>query len=194
MNVKIADRVKTAVIVVTTLIMVYALWVSRDHITHVAFLIGLSGYQAKTLFILIDLPALIGKVLNTKYFAASTRKMGRKMTVGSGSLSLACNVVSGIFSGGLGPAAYGAFIVMMFVWLEGVVTRIKPAAAVTKAKNANSVKTKPAKPALTARQIGGQKAAATRKANAALAAAAASDPLEATFAMPAATVTTTTAA
>jgi hypothetical protein len=192
MNVKIADRVKLAVIAVTSLIMVYALWVSRDHITHVALLIGLGGYQASTLFVLIDLPALIGKVLQLKYFAASTRRMGRKLMIGSGSLSLAFNVTSGLVGGGIGPAAYGAFIVGMFLLLENVVTRIKPAAAVTRAKNAASVKTKPAKPALTARQIGGQKAAATRKANAALAAAAAE--LEASYALPAATVTTTTAA
>lgn len=185
MNVKIADRVKLAVIIVTSLIMVYALWVSRDHITHVAHLIGLDGYPAGTLFIFIDLPALIGKVLNTKYFAASTRKMGRRMMVCSGSLSLACNVVSGIFAGGLGPAGYGAFIVVMFLALENVVTRIKPAASVTRAKR-SSIKT----PALTTRQIAGRKAAATRKANAAAKAALIASELEDVYALPAATVTT----
>jgi hypothetical protein len=188
MNVKIADRVKLAVIIVTSLIMVYALWVSRDHITHVAHLIGLDGYPAGTLFIFIDLPALIGKVLNTKYFAASTRKMGRRMMVCSGSLSLACNVVSGIFAGGLGPAGYGAFIVVMFLALESVVTRIKPAAAVTRAKR-GSVKTTPASPALTTRQIAARKGAATRKANAAATAALVASELEDVFALPAATVT-----
>ena len=138
MNVKIADRIKRAVIVVTSLIMVYALYVSRDHITHVALLIGLVGYQAQTLFVLIDLPALIGKVVQLPYFSSSTRKMGRRLMVASGSLSLVCNVLSGWFGGGVGPAAYGAFVVVMFLTLESVVTRIKPAGSVTRARNAAS--------------------------------------------------------
>lgn len=169
MNVKIADRIKTAVIVVTALIMAYALFVSRDHITHVAHLIGLTGYQASTLFVFIDLPALIGKVLQLRYFAASTRKMGFKLMLLSGSLSLACNVVSGIFAGGYGPAGYGAFIVLMFVGLEHVIVRIKPAAAVTRAKNAVSVET-PKSPN-PKRSAAARKSAATRRRNAAAAVA-----------------------
>lgn len=146
MNVKIADRIRNAVTAVVALLMVYALFVSRDHITHVALMIGLVGYQAQTLFVLIDLPALIGKVLGLRYFSASTRKMGRKLTYASGSLSLVCNVLSGWFGGGIGPAGYGAFVVVMFLVLESVVTKIKPAAAVTRAKNSgNAVKTTPRK-------------------------------------------------
>lgn len=141
MNVKIADRIKVAVTVVTGLIMLYALFVSRDHITHVAHLIKLGGYQAETLFVLIDLPALVGKVLQLPYFSASTRRMGRKLMIASGALSLVCNVVSGWFGGGVGPAGYGAFVVVMFVAMESVVMRIKPAAAVTRAKSAAPVKT-----------------------------------------------------
>lgn len=134
----IANRVKLAVIVATAAIMVYALWVSKDHITDIALLIGLTGYQAKTLFILIDLPALIGKVIQLKYFARSTQRMGRKLMVASGTLSLVCNVLSGFHSGGWGAAGYGAFVVVMFLVLEGVVTKIKPSASVTRAKNAES--------------------------------------------------------
>ena len=47
-----------------------------------AYRIGLVGYQAETLFVLIDVVALIGKVLQMKYFAASTRKLG--MPCGTG--------------------------------------------------------------------------------------------------------------
>jgi hypothetical protein len=145
MNVLIADRIKNAVITVVGLIMVYALFVSRDHITDVGYRIGLHGYQAETLFVLVDIVALIGKVLTLKYFAASTRKMGRNLMVVSGLLSLACNVASGWLSGGYGAAGYGVFIVVMFLVLENVVTRIKPAAAVTRAKNAAAGKVAPRK-------------------------------------------------
>jgi len=163
-NVKIADRIKTAVIVVTALIMAYALFVSRDHITHVALLIGLTGYQASTLFVFIDLPALIGKVLQLRYFAASTRKMGFRLMALSGTLSLVCNIVSGFVGGGYGPAGYGAFIVLMFVGLEHVIVRIKPAAAVTRAKNAGAVKT-PKSPN-PKRSAAARKGAETRRRNA----------------------------
>lgn len=141
MNVKMADRVRLAVTIVAGAIMVYALYVSRDHITHVARLIGLTGYQAETLFVLIDIPALVGKTLRTKYFAASTRRTGLRLMIASGTLSLVCNVASGWFGGGIGPAGYGVFVVMMFLVMENVVTKIKPAAAVTRAKNGEAIKT-----------------------------------------------------
>lgn len=158
MNVRIADRVRIAVTIVATLIMMYALFVSRDHITHVAHLIGLDGYQAATLFVLIDLPALVGKAMMLPYFARSTRNTGRVLMMLSGSLSVVCNVTSGWFGGGVGPAAYGAFVVGMFLILEWAVVRIKPAASVTRARNADVAKTQP--PALTnSRQQHGRKCA-----------------------------------
>jgi hypothetical protein len=165
MNVAIANRVRTAVTVIATLIMVYALYVSRDHITHVALLIGLGGYQASTLFVLIDLPALVGKAMQLRYFAAATRRSGKRLMWMSGSLSFAFNVTSGWFGGGVGPAAYGAFVVVMFLVMENAITKIKPAAAVTKARNAANDET-PAQP--TKRQVAARKAAATRARNAAI--------------------------
>lgn len=136
MNVKIANRIRNAVIVVVSSIMVLAFYVSRDHITDVAHRIGLVGYQAETLFVLVDVVALIGKVLQLKYFAASTRKVGKRLMLAAGVISLTCNVTSGWLSGGYGPAGYGVFVVLLFLALENVVTKIKPAAAVTRAKNA----------------------------------------------------------
>lgn len=165
MNVKIADRIKVAVIIVTALIMAYALFVSRDHITYVAFLIGLTGYQANTLFVFIDLPALIGKVLQLKYFAVSTKRMGRNLMIATGTLSLVCNVVAGLFGGGYGPAGYGAFIVMMFVILEAVIVKIKPAAAVTRAKNAATAVKTPKTPN-PKRSAAARKGAETKRRNA----------------------------
>ena len=170
MNVKIADRVRATVTIVATLIMIYALFVSRDHITHVARLIGLGGYQAETLFVLIDLPALVGKAMMLPYFAKRpTRSTGRILMLLSGTLSVVCNVTSGWFGGGIGPACYGAFIVFMFLLLEWAVVRIKPASSVTRARNATSNQT-PKSPN-PKRSAAARKGAATRRRNAAAAVA-----------------------
>lgn len=166
MNVAIANRVRTAVTSATTAILIFVLYVSKDHITDIAFWLGLHGYQAYTLFVLIDIVALIGKVLNTKYFAKSTRTMGFKLMLAAGAMSLACNVGSGFLHGSIGAASYGAFIVALFVALEQVVIRIKPAASVTAAKT-RAAKAAPAGPQLTARQVAARKGAATRARNAA---------------------------
>jgi hypothetical protein len=163
MNVKVADRVKLAVTLVASAIMVYALFVSRDHITHVAHLIHLTGYQAETLFVLVDIPALVGKALRLSYFSAATRRMGGKLMVASGIVSLGCNVASGWFSGGFGPAGYGVFVVVMFLIMENVVTRIKPAAGVTRAKNAETAKT-PARKRTPRKAVAARKASTTAQA------------------------------
>ncbi len=140
--VEIANRIRTAITTAVTLVMAYALLVSAAHITHVVTWLGVPGWQAKTAFVLVDLPALIGKVMQLKYFAPSTRKAGRKLTYFSGSLSLACNIGSGLILGSFGAAGWGAFVVVMFLVLESVAVKIKPAAAVTRAKNAaNETKT-----------------------------------------------------
>lgn len=165
--VEIANRIKTAVIIVVSLVMFYALFVSREHITEVATWLGVPGWQAQTAFILVDLPALVGKVLQTKYFSHSTRKVGTRLTYFSGALSLICNVGAGIIHHSYGAAGWGAFVVVMFLVLESVVVKIKPAAAVTRAKNAASATAKPAQPSLTARQLAARKGAETRRRNAA---------------------------
>lgn len=165
--VEIANRIKVCVIVAVSLVMFYALFVSREHITEVATWLGVPGWQAGTAFILVDLPALIGKVLQTKYFSHSTRKVGTRLTYFSGILSLACNIAAGIIHGSYGAAGWGAFVVIMFLVLESVAVKIKPAAAVTRAKNAASATVKPTAQPLTPRQIAARKGAETRRRNAA---------------------------
>lgn len=157
----IARRVRAAVTTAVTLVMAYALFVSREHITHVAHAIGVPGWQAETAFILVDLPALIGRVLQMKYFAPTTQRTGRRLTYLSGTLSLACNVGSGVILGKPGAAAWGAFVVMMFVILEGVIAKIKPAAKVTRQRNAANDAPKTAPKVASPQQRG----AATRKRN-----------------------------
>lgn len=153
--VTIANRIRTYVTVAITALMVYALYVSMSHITHVADWIGVPGWQAKTAFLLVDMPALIGKVLQLKYFSASTKKSGRQMTYFSGSLSLVCNIASGLILGSYGAAAWGAFVVGMFLYLESKIAKIKPAAAVTKARNAERETTTTEAPAPVRKSLKG---------------------------------------
>lgn len=136
MNVKRADNVRKLISAVVLGIMIYALYVSRSHITHVGYAIELTPFEAETLFVLIDVPALVGKLLTGKLFAPSTQKSGRRLMWTTGALSLGCNITSGAIGGGVGPAVYGAFVVVMFVTLENVLGKIRPAAAVTKARRA----------------------------------------------------------
>lgn len=136
----IAARIRFWIVSAVTMVMVYALIVSAAHIIHVAQTIGVPGWQAKTAWVLVDLPALIGKLLQIKLprhgyvFVASTRKTGVRLTFFSGSISLACNVASGIIEGSFGAAGWGAFVVMMFLVLETVVTKIKVSAGSSKSK------------------------------------------------------------
>lgn len=164
MNTKTADRIKYLVIGVIALVMLYALYVSKEHVTEVAQWLGIPGWQAKTAFILVDVPALLGKLMGLPCFKPATRKAGREMTYVSGSISLACNIGAGLIIHSWGAAGWGAFVVGMFLYLENKATKIGPAAGVTRKKNAA-----PASKPRTAAQIAGAKrAGATRKARAAM--------------------------
>jgi len=129
-----------------------------------------AGWQAQTAFVLVDLPALIGKVMQIKaIFSGNTGRHGREMTYMSGSVSLACNATAGLIHGSWGAAGWGIFVVVMFLYLESKMTKIKPAASVTRKKNAtaeNTIASTTAQP-LTPRQIAARKGAATRARNAA---------------------------
>jgi len=145
-----------------TAVMAYAMIVSASHITHVAYTLHIGpAWQQNTAWILVDLPALIGKVLQIRaLFTGSTNTMGRKLTYFSGSISLACNVGSGLIDGSYGAAGWGAFVVMMFLVLEGVITRIK----VTQKLNNRDRKTEQA-PASEATLTPAQRGAITRRRN-----------------------------
>src|SRR5690606_14558377 len=108
---------------------------SAGHIAHVGHVAGLGNAEAKTLFIVIDIPVLVGKLLSTEWFAPTTRREGRRLMYSFILASLALNVASGLLGGGYGAAGYGALIVCVAIWMERVIGRIKPAGKVTKAKN-----------------------------------------------------------
>ncbi len=167
MNIKVADRIKLVATLTASGILLFVLYVSRDHITEIGHWLHLPNYQAQTLFILVDLPALVGRLLMLPCFASGTRAWGKKLSYISGGLSLGCNVGAGIIIGEMGVAGYGAFVVAIFLLMEHTVSKIKPAASVTKAKRAAKGIAAPAKPVLTPRQVAARKGAATRARNAA---------------------------
>lgn len=141
-----ARRIANSGITFGVVLGVYTLVVSREHITHVGQAIGLNRFEANTLFLLIDFVAVFGKVLINRNLSAKTRRIGRQGLMAGLGLSLVCNVVSGLIKGGiipaelsfngLGQAGYGAFIVVMLVWIEHAVSNCKPKATIERKPNA----------------------------------------------------------
>lgn len=72
------------------LIAVYGLYLSREHITHVGYAMGLKPLEAETLFIFIDIVAIYGKMLTSKHLTAKTRRTGYKFLAFGGAASLVC--------------------------------------------------------------------------------------------------------
>jgi len=129
-KIKAAAAAKRTVItglVSGALIALYGLWISRDHITHIGYTIGLRPLEAETLFIFIDFIAIYGKMLTSKRLSAKTRRIGYKFLAFGGVASLGCNIASGLLLSSIGAAVYGAFIV-------GIVAALEYAIANTKAK------------------------------------------------------------
>lgn len=134
-KVTVANRIRAIGTIVTLGVLTYALWVSRGHIEHVGYVLGLSDFEARTLFVIIDIPVIIGKLFAGPWFAPTTRREARRLMVTFVLASLALNVTSGFLGGGIGAAAYGALIVFIALWMERLLTKVRPAASVTRAKS-----------------------------------------------------------
>lgn len=138
--------------------------ISFMHIVHTSAMLGLT-WERWTVPFLIDGFAALGLIGRSARFASSTRRAGTAITIGSGLLSLACNVAAGATVGG---RIYGVLIVAVFITAEWYGTKLVPA-TVTIEPTAEET----AAAELTAkRSAAAVKAAATRKANAERAAAA----------------------
>lgn len=128
----VADPVRRTVaagILSGALITIYGLFLSRDHITFCGYAIRLTPLEAETLFIFVDVVAGFGKMLMSHRLVAKTRRIGRSLLIAGGSVSLICNVASGIMHHSIGAAVYGAGIVGLIAWLEYAVANIKGKAA-----------------------------------------------------------------
>lgn len=141
------------------IIALYGLFISREHITHVGYAMGLDALAAETLFVFVDFIAIYGKVLTSPRLAAKTRRIGYRLLIVGITLSVVCNVTSGILHHSIGAAVYGAFVVAIVAMVEYAVanTRAK-STATTRTRKAAKVE---AAPALTPAQRG----AVTRKRN-----------------------------
>lgn len=144
----------------------YALFLSRENITHVGYVIHLKPIEAETLFLFVDFLALFGKMLTGKRLQAKTRRIGYKWMIGGGTASLACNFFSGAVNGNYGEALYGTALVLLIVALEYTIANTKAIAARSASSAAGpAFVAAPDTVILTPRQIAARKGAATRKAN-----------------------------
>lgn len=141
------------------LYMIYALFVSFLHIVHTANMLGLYGWQAYSVPVAIDGLALFGMFIRSEKFAAETRRMGKIVALGAGSVSLVANVYAGDTTG---EKAFGILAVTLFLVMELLAAKVKPAltpaqkGAVTRAANKAAGKS-------TVRKAPARKAPAKRK-------------------------------
>lgn len=119
-------RAKTIARIIGVGLLAYGLYLSAGHITEIGLWLRLSDFEARTLFVLVDVVCLFGKLLTApRYFVAKTRRIGYRLMALGGMLSLACNVLAGVLHGGVGRAGYGAFVVTMIVVIEYAAANIK---------------------------------------------------------------------
>lgn len=130
---------------------VAALAGSFTHIIEAAFKVGLSGWEAWSTPFMIDGLAIIGMVMRTEAFSKATRKLGFRVQVIMGVLSLVANVYA---ADNLGGVIYGVAIVALFLAAEWLSERLESAQADIERE------------AREKRSAAASKAAATRKRNA----------------------------
>lgn len=129
-----------------------AMAASFMHLITAAEKAGLHGWEMWSVPFMIDGIAIIGLIMRGTEFSIATRKIGFRVQIGAGMLSLLGNVYAAT---NLGGAVYGVAVVALFILAEWLSDRIE-SADVDKA-----VATQ------TKRQEAAAKAAATRKRNAA---------------------------
>jgi Protein of unknown function (DUF2637) len=103
-----------------------ALAVSFTHIVCAAHKVQLTGWQAFTTPFAIDGIAVIGMVLRTDKWSKATRKLGFKVQITAGMLSLVCNVFAGSTTG---ERIYGVVIVALFIFSEWLSDHMETAEA-----------------------------------------------------------------
>lgn len=128
-----------------------AMAASFTHLITAAEKAGLQGWEMWSVPFMIDGIAIIGLIMRGTEFSNATRKIGFRVQIGAGVLSLLGNVYAAT---NLGGAVYGVAVVALFILAEWLSDRIQSAdvdkAAATQTK----------------RQEAAAKAAATRKRNA----------------------------
>lgn len=127
-----------------------ALAASFSHIITASSKIGLSGWEMWSTPFMIDGLAVIGLVMRGEAFSRSTRKIGFRVQLTAGAVSLIANVYA---ASNLGGMIYGVAVVALFVGAEWLSDKIE------------SVEVDRAAELAAKRSAASSKAAATRKAN-----------------------------
>jgi hypothetical protein len=110
--------------VVAKLYFVGALAASFMHLIESGHKLELQAWETWTLPFMIDGFALVGMLMRGSEFSKATRKLGFRIQMGMGAVSLAGNVYAAHNRGGI---AYGIAIVAMYLFLEYVSDRIQGA-------------------------------------------------------------------
>lgn len=140
--------------IVQTIVKLYfvgALAGSFVHIIAAGEKLGLSGWESWSTPFMIDGLALIGMVMRSADFSASTRKLGFQVQMVMGAFSLVANVYA---AKNIGGVIYGVMIVALYIASEAIAERMES----SQVDRDREAKLK--------RQEAAQKAANTRKANA----------------------------
>jgi hypothetical protein len=114
--------------IVKTLVLLQAIGaaiISFMHIVEVGQRYGL-GWQAWVAPFLIDGFAILGTIGRGAAFAPAARRLGFRLMLGAGAVSLACNVLAGT---NVGQRVFGVLVVVGFVAAEWYATRLAPAPA-----------------------------------------------------------------
>lgn len=101
-----------------------AIAISFIHLVAAAHKGGLNGYEAYTVPVMIDGIAIIGLVMRGTEFSIATRKIGFRVQIAAGALSLLGNVFA---AHNLGGAVYGVAIVALFLLAEWLSDKIESA-------------------------------------------------------------------
>jgi hypothetical protein len=144
---------------IVKLYMIGAISVSFTHIVEVFAQLGLQGWQGDSTPFAIDGFAILGMIGRSEKFAASTRRIGFRVQMVAGSLSLIANIFAGH---NLGERIYGVIIVGGFVFAEWYGDKLRPVQADVKVIEQVQADAKSA-----VRSEAAKKAAITRAANAA---------------------------
>lgn len=118
--------------VVKSLVLIQAIGaavISFMHIVEVGQRYGL-GWQSWIAPFLIDGFAILGTIGRSAGFAEATRRVGFRLMLGAGAVSLACNVLAGTNAG---QRVFGVLVVAGFVTAEWYATKLEKAPAAAKA-------------------------------------------------------------
>lgn len=144
--------------IVQAIVKVYfvaAIAASFVHIIEAAHKIGLGGWEAWSTPFMIDGLAIVGMIMRGASYSKATRKIGFRVQIAAGSISLIANVYA---ADNLGGRIYGVAIIVLFLTAEWLADKIESAEA-EQARQAS-------KDAAAKRSAAATKAAQTRKRNA----------------------------